>query len=94
MPIIILLSFQIAEGFGLVWYVVRGIKMAASLGSLSVLFGGVGAQIHMTLAPSPTPAPWSSPNGQGPKAWFELMQDVDLQAGYVLILSLILSLIL
>ena len=91
MPIIILLSFQIAEGFGLVWYVVRGIKMAASLGSLSVLFGGAGAQIHMTLSPSPTP---SSPNGQGPKAWFELVQDVDLQAGYVLILSLILSLIL
>ena len=92
MPIIILLSFQIAEGFGLVWYVVRGIKMAASLGSLSGLFGGAGAQIHMT--PSPTSAPFSSPDGQGPKAWFELAQDVDLQAGYVLILSLILSLIL
>ena len=66
--------------------------MAASLGSLAGLFGGAGAQIHMT--PSPTSAPFSSPDGQSPKAWFELAQDVDLQAGYVLILSLILSLIL
>ena len=73
---------------------VRGIKMAASYAPLSVLFGGVGAQIHMTLTPSPTPAPFSSPNDQGPKAWFELVRDVNLQAGYVLILSLILSLIL
>ena len=73
---------------------VRGIKMAASYAPLSVLFGGVGAQIHMTPTPSPTPAPFSSPNGQGPKAWFELVRDVNLQAGYVLILSLILSLIL
>ena len=67
--------------------------MAASYAPLSVLFGGVGAQIHMTLTPSAS-APFSSPNSQGPKAWFELVQDVDLQAGYVLILSLILSLIL
>ena len=66
--------------------------MAASYAPLSVLFGGVGAQIHMTL-PSPTSAPFSSPNDQGPKAWFELVRDVNLQAGYVLILSLILSLI-
>ena len=56
--------------------------------ALSVFFSGVGAQFHMTLGSSPTPAPFSSSPGHGPKAWFEMEQDVNLLAMYVLILFL------
>ena len=55
--------------------------------ALSVFFSGVGAPFPMTLG---SPAPFSSSPVSGPKAWFEMEQDVNLLAMYVLVLSLIL----
>ena len=74
---IIFFLFQIAEGFwSCLRLVVSGVKMAVSFASL--LFSGASAQVPLTLTPSPTR--------------FEMVRDVDLQAGSVLNLSLVLSL--